>query len=174
MPDVKNVFVSYSHLDDDLSDKVVTHLKTLDQFVRVSLWIDHAQIRIGDRWGPEIDKALAAADLAVLLISPAFLASKFITEHELPRLLKRREQHGLRLAPILLKPCAWPEWLGSTEIRPRGDLSLAEIAETKPTKVDRKLKELVEELARLLDPEVATPETDEERAEPVTTDAADR
>src|SRR6267142_755055 len=153
-PAGKCIFVSYSHKDYEDSTvvrKVFTHLYGLKQsFPDLEIWIDQKMIRVGDQWLPEIDGALAAADLAVMIVSPEFLASPFIMQKEQPRLLERRTQAGLRLVPILLAPCRWPSWLSATEIRPRGDRSLSEIHTKDPPEMDRALKEVMEEVAELL------------------------
>jgi len=153
-PAGKRIFVSYSHKDHEDSTvvgKIFTHLYGLKQsFTELEIWIDQKMIRVGDQWLPEIDGALAAADLAVMIISPEFLASSFITQNEQPRLLERRTQGGLRLVPILLTPCLWPGWLSATEIRPHGDRSLSEIYANDPPGVDRALKQVMEEVAELL------------------------
>jgi hypothetical protein len=47
--------------------------------------------------------AIDQAVVALLLVSPAFLASVFITEQELPGLVER----GLRLVPVLVLDCLW-------------------------------------------------------------------
>jgi hypothetical protein len=160
-PAGKCIFVSYSHKDGEdtpLVQQVFTHLSGLQQsFPDVKIWIDQKVIRVGDQWPPEIDEALAAADLAVLIISPEFLASTFIKEKELERLLKRRDESGLRLVPILLKPCGWPKWLAATESRPRGDLALSEIHAKDPSAVDRALKQVIEEITEIL--RAAAPES---------------
>ena len=51
--------------------------------------------------------AMARATVAVLLVSADFLTSDFILDEEVPKLLKRRDQEGLLIFPILIKPCAW-------------------------------------------------------------------
>ena len=150
----KRIFVSYSHKDYDettLVRQIFTHLYGLRQgFADLEIWIDQKMIRVGDTWSREIDEALAAADLAVLIISPEFLASSFILNTEQPRLLARREQSGLPLVPIMLKPCPPPTWLAATEFRPRGDDTLADLHAKEPATVDRALKQVMEEIAEIL------------------------
>ena len=47
------------------------------------------------------------SDMALFLISKDFLASRFIQDEELPRLLERRKQEGLRVVPIIIGLCLW-------------------------------------------------------------------
>ena len=63
------------------------------------------RLRAGDRWRKEIDKALQRAIVAILLVSADFLASDFITDNELPPLLRNAEERGTRVIPIIVKPC---------------------------------------------------------------------
>jgi len=48
------------------------------------LWRDSA-IFVGELWDREIHDALDKCDLGLLLVSPAFLVSDYITREELPR-----------------------------------------------------------------------------------------
>jgi len=110
----RTIFVSYSHKDEKWKDRLLTHLGALRNQARLSVWHDR-DIRPGDEWFPTIQEAMEAADIAILLITPAFLASTFIQETEVPYLLKRHEQHkrGLCIFPVLATPCDWEasEWL---------------------------------------------------------------
>src|SRR4029077_9876227 len=64
-------------------------------------------IEAGDEWFKSISNALEECNMALLLISMHFLKSQFIQNAELPRLLQRRKEEGLRMVPIIISPCLW-------------------------------------------------------------------
>ena len=92
------VFVSYSRKDAEWLRRVVTMLKPLVRVRRCELWFD-TLIETGEQWRPEIEAAIARADIALLLVSPDFLSSDFIMDEELPALIRR----GVLLAAMLLR-----------------------------------------------------------------------
>jgi len=69
----------------------------------VDIWSDN-ELRGGDRWQDEITAALDAAGIAVLLISQHFLASTFVRDEELPRILQRHSDGRLTILPVFLSP----------------------------------------------------------------------
>ena len=109
------VFLSYSHEDEVWKDRLQAQLSVLEREGRLEVWEDRG-IDPGDEWRKEILAALDRASVAVLLISTSFLNSDFIRTVEVPRLLERRRQGGVRVIPVIARPCLWREVDGLKEI----------------------------------------------------------
>ncbi|MFL6262686.1 MAG: TIR domain-containing protein [Thermoanaerobaculia bacterium] len=101
------VFISYSHRDKKLMNELLTHLKP---YVRsgITVWSDQ-QIASGSKWFDEIKAALAKTSVAVLLVSPDFLASDFIHEHELGPFLKEAKARGVRILWVPIYASSYEE-----------------------------------------------------------------
>jgi hypothetical protein len=95
------VFVSYSHTDGVWLERLRVHLKPLKK--TIDLW-DDGRIKPGAVWHEEINAALGAARVAILLVSADFLASDFITTEEMPALLKSAREGGTEILIIILSP----------------------------------------------------------------------
>lgn len=116
------VFISYSHNPDERwKDRILGHLRVLNAAgLDLSVW-DDRRISGGDEWRYEITDAIETCDIALLLISRQFLTSRFIMGEEVPPLLKRRKEGGLRIVPVILSPCQWQHhrWLEPIQARPK-------------------------------------------------------
>jgi len=100
------IFISYSHKDESFKNELVTTLAALQRRGVVDTWQD-GRIDPGDEWYKSIQNAMNECDLALLLVSPTYIASGFIQEEEQPKLLQRRKEMQLRVIPIIVRPCTW-------------------------------------------------------------------
>jgi len=83
-------------------------LRPLEQRHGLDCW-DDSRIRATMVWREEIKKALASAQVALLMVSADFLASDFVTREELPELFHAAKKEGLRILWVPLRPCLWEE-----------------------------------------------------------------
>jgi hypothetical protein len=116
------VFISYSHKDEVWKDKLLPHLKTLEQAgMGMVVWQDR-QIDAGEKWHPAIQDAMADTVAAVLLISADYLSSGFCIKEEVPYLLGRQEREEMLLVPLLIRQCPWKahRWLAVRQMLPHG------------------------------------------------------
>lgn len=102
-----NIFISYSHADKKWLDRLEKHLKALKRFFSDIEYWDDNKIKGGDKWKQEIEKAIEKANVAILLVSTDFLASDFVATDELPPLLRKAEEEGTRILPLIVSPCAF-------------------------------------------------------------------
>lgn len=142
------VFLSYCHADEAWKDRLVKHLSGLERDGRLRVWNDR-RIRAGQTWLQEIETAMGEARVAVLLVSPDFLASTFIQTREVPRLLERRAREGVHVVPVIVKDCLWDEEVRISELqaRPRDGRALESFTGAKR---NTELKKIAKEILDLL------------------------
>jgi hypothetical protein len=109
-PNARAVFISYAHADNESRnpkerwlDRFIEFLQPLVSQENFTLCSDQ-DIQIGDKWHEHIQAHLNGAKAVVLLVSPAFLASSYIRNSELPVILKNAADQGVRIFPILISP----------------------------------------------------------------------
>lgn len=101
-----NIFISYSHKDEDFKEALDTHLTMLKRSDKIAAWNDRA-ILPGTEWDAEIKHQLEEAHIILLLISARFLASDYIWKTELARAMERHERGEARIIPIFIRDCDW-------------------------------------------------------------------
>lgn len=109
------VFISYAHEDNEnldptkrWLDRLKQHLEPLVQQDSLTVYSDQ-DIGLGGDWHDHIQTHLNGARVAVLLVSTAFLASKYIRNNELPVLLRNAKTRGVKIIPVILRPCLFEE-----------------------------------------------------------------
>jgi hypothetical protein len=99
-------FISYAHEDEAMCRELQKQLKPLERAGKARFWADHG-IGPGDDWHAEILKALDAAKVALFLVSPDMMCSKFIFDVELLLAAGRQKNDDFILIPVILRPCIW-------------------------------------------------------------------
>lgn len=104
--DRDKVFISYSRDDRKWLDLLLQTLSPLIRAKPNTIWWD-GLIKAGQEWEKEIQRNLASAKVAVLLVSPGFLASEFILKQELTTLLRAAQTEGVAVLWSLVRNCWW-------------------------------------------------------------------
>ena len=98
-----SLFVSYAHANKKAASKFLDMFKektSAAKLFRYNYW-DDSDLNIGKQWDESIQNAIQRCDFGLLLVSPAFLSSQYVTEKELPHYLDR---DGKRCFPVMLAP----------------------------------------------------------------------
>jgi len=96
------LFVSHAHKDALLYEEFMELLADMLKPSRrydFRFWTDRSLL-VGENWHAGIAQAISQCDVGLLLVSPAFLGSEYIAEHELPKLLANPAKI---LLPVMLK-----------------------------------------------------------------------
>jgi hypothetical protein len=111
-------FLSYAHAD---ADDVERYRNVMEPLFRAAArfdfggWSDHL-ILPGEHWRAEIDGALERCRFGLLLVSPAFLSSSFITGEELPVLLDKKVLVPVELHRVLFDGSMDLKGLGERQV----------------------------------------------------------
>jgi hypothetical protein len=112
------VFISYVRKDREYLDRLLEMLAPTIRRQPEVIWWD-GRIKSGQKWREEIEEALARAKVAMLLVSPGFLASEFIYSVELPKILKSVKSEEVKLLWSLVRDCRYEEdWFSAYQAVP--------------------------------------------------------
>ncbi len=119
-PKPLNIFISYSHRDQDQLLNLTKALQPLIEQKRIAIW-DDSNILAGESFDESIRQNLATADIFLLLVSTDFLASEYINEVELATMFERHTRKECVILPILLNHCSWEKiyGIGNLSILPK-------------------------------------------------------
>jgi len=120
------VFICHHHDDDRYleDDSLLGYLKGLENDGTASFWHD-ARIVTGELWDDDIKAHISTSAIALILVSQWLLNSEYVMNEEVPRFLKKREEEGMVIFPVILSACDWQshDWLSKTQFLPeRGNI----------------------------------------------------
>ena len=119
-PEPPEVFVSYSSKDKRFKDSLLKQLKVLAQQGVISTWHDGLLVP-GQQWNNEIIEHLDSSRVILLLISPDFLTSDYVSRVELKLAAERHQRKDVCVIPVLLRNVnAWKN-------QPFGELKLGDL-----------------------------------------------
>lgn len=101
-----SVFFSYSHEDETLRNQLEQQLSILKRQQVLATWHDR-RITAGEEIDHTINENLDSADIILLLVSPAFIASDYCYDREMLRAMERHEAGAAIVIPVILRPCDW-------------------------------------------------------------------
>ena len=115
------VFCGYAHEDQELFRQLKNALTVFIRQHTMSVW-HYGDLLPGAQWENEIERQLNTADIIVLLISPAFMASDYCWSKEMQWAITRHTTGEALVIPVLLK--STPGWettpLGAIQALPTG------------------------------------------------------
>jgi hypothetical protein len=130
------LFISYAREDKEYKDQLVVHLKGLTRRGVIASWHD-GQLVAGQEWNDEIVRNLNEARVVLLLVSPYFIDSDYITKVELSQAGERYERGEVSVIPILIRNVhGWESeplgsrTLGSFQAVPSNPIALCTCVET--------------------------------------------
>jgi hypothetical protein len=151
------VFISYNHRDREWRDRIAASLE------RVGLGVlDDTALLAGQDWAQELENMRETARAAILIVTANSLGSFTIQSKELPHLVALQKSNGLRLIPVIAKPCLWQksEVISSIQVFPESGTPLS----SAPDKIEAELEMLARQIIRLF--EGPTPQPEESASRP--------
>lgn len=103
---IKNIFISYCEENRDWLEKLKTYLAPMEITNKIIIW-DALELKTGDNWEIKIKEAIDKSEVAILLVSAEFMASKFISLEELPLLRKAEKEKNLIIMPVIVNHCSF-------------------------------------------------------------------
>jgi len=153
------IFICHCKQDARWLKALQTHLKPLLRQKPLVIW-DETKVMPGKDWRKEIKDAIDTAKVAVLLVSPDFLASDFIAEEQLPSLLNAAEHDGLTILCVAVRPCSYEKMVAIERYKALNDPSKT-LSQMKPNQREELLSRICEQIA-----EIAHQESSENEPEP--------
>ncbi|MNY28928.1 hypothetical protein D3C86_1629370 [compost metagenome] len=90
-----------------LVNKFIEHLASLQLDGKISYWYC-SELEAGSEWDKEIQSNFDDSDIICFMVSPNFMKTKYIHEHEIAKAFELKERKPeLKIVPIILDFCRW-------------------------------------------------------------------
>ncbi len=103
---MSKIFISYSHVDEEVLERLHTHMAILKRDGKIVSWYDK-NILAGDDLDSSIKDALNDSDIFLAIISPDYLNSNYCYEKEFEVALEMQKSGDILIIPIIAEPCDW-------------------------------------------------------------------
>lgn len=100
------VFISYNRKDKAWLQKLQTYMRSVERFTGIKIW-DDTDITPGSKWEPEIERALQATKVAILLVTQNFFDSDFIQQKEMAYLLDMAQKENVSILWVAVSACTY-------------------------------------------------------------------
>ena len=98
------VFISYSHQDEKIVEKIAAYLVKKN----IHIWIDKWELNFGDSLIQKIQTAITEASVLLIMLTKSSVASEWCKKEISVGLLRELEEKRVVVIPILLETCDIP------------------------------------------------------------------
>ena len=107
---MKSIFLSHNHKD---KNKVRALAKELESYGGVRVWLDEAEMCVGDSLIRKIEKAINEVDYLVVALSPDSVKSEWVNLEVEIALNQEIAGKQIKVLPVLVRDCEVPDFLKS-------------------------------------------------------------
>jgi hypothetical protein len=104
---VPSIFLSHNHQDKPFVRRLAADLSAMG----VRVWLDEAELRIGDSLIQKIQTAIDEMDYLGVILSPSAAASHWVKEELSQALYRQLSANNVIVLPMLLRDCEIPGFL---------------------------------------------------------------
>lgn len=102
-----SVFLSHSHADKEFAHRLAEDLRSAG----AEVWIDEAEIRLGDSLIQKISEAIDSVDYLAVVLSPTSVGSEWVRREVEIALNEEIAGQRVKVLPLLLATCEIPKFL---------------------------------------------------------------
>jgi len=102
----QTIFISYSREDSHFAGRLATDLKAEG----LTVWIDHADVKIGGSWPNAVEQGLQASSHVLVILSPSSVSSTNVTNE-----VTVASREAKNIIPLLYRECKPPLQLSSLQ-----------------------------------------------------------